>query len=130
MQTLRIYQYWTWNCGKSVKISSTLILFYKNPAYKNAKASTHSLSAPRHPLLEGSLVPAVALIPAPRAYMKVDMVKNLVVGSRQSEGGPVALSFSFATILPLEPKCFVFTEASCRVYKKNVGRSLAGIVYG
>ena len=35
-------------------------------------------------------MPAAAVIPAPIAYIKVVVVKKLVVGSRQSEGGPVA----------------------------------------
>ena len=34
-----------------------------------------------------SLVPAAAVIPAPIAYIKVVVVKKLVVGSRRSEGG-------------------------------------------
>jgi hypothetical protein len=32
-------------------------------------------------------VPAAAVIPAPIAYIKVVVVKKLVVGSRRSEGG-------------------------------------------
>ena len=38
----------------------------------------------------GGNAPAATVIPAPIAYIKVVVVKKLVVGSRQSEGGPVA----------------------------------------
>ena len=48
--------------------------------------------------------------------------------SEQEQISAITFSFSFATILPLEPKCFGFPKASCRVNKENVGRSLAGIV--
>ena len=37
-----------------------------------------------------SLVPAAAVIPAPIAYINVVVVKKLVVGSRQIEGGLLA----------------------------------------
>ena len=34
-------------------------------------------------------MPAAAVIPAPIAYIKVVVVKKLVVGSRQAGGGPL-----------------------------------------
>ena len=49
-----------------------------NGLNKNIFASTY---------WRASLVPAAAVIPAPIAYIKVVVVKKLVVGSRRSEGG-------------------------------------------
>ncbi len=37
-------------------------------------------------------MPAAAVIPAPIAYIKVVVVKKLVVGSRRSEGGSLRRS--------------------------------------
>jgi hypothetical protein len=40
-----------------------------------------------------SLVPAAAVIPAPIAYIKVVVVKKLVVGSQFESGGPLASGY-------------------------------------
>ena len=39
-------------------------------------------------------MPAAAVIPAPIAYIKVAVVKKLVVGSQQYEGGPVSIGIA------------------------------------
>ena len=43
-------------------------------------------------------MPAAAVIPAPIAYIKVVVVKKLVVGSRRSEGGSIYLHPYFLDI--------------------------------
>ena len=43
-------------------------------------------------------MPAAAVIPAPIAYIKVVVVKKLVVGSRRVEGGMLAC---ITTLLPV-----------------------------
>ena len=45
------------------------------------------------------LVPAAVVIPAPIAYIKVVVVKKLVVGSRRSEGGLLASITALWTVV-------------------------------
>ena len=51
-------------------------------------------------------MPAAAVIPAPIAYIKVVVVKKLVVGSRRPEGGSLARATAlWAVVLPEVSGC-------------------------
>jgi hypothetical protein len=71
-----------------------------------------------------SLVPAAAVIPAPRAYTNIVAVKKLVVESRVHFGSSVPSTPKFFSPVHPQPGCGVLRSLACggRTQKKEGGR--------